>query len=460
MLPFSAMAESKVTGLWNFTKAVYNGLTYPAAAFPSLDMTLTVEEGNSFFMIGQHQDASGSYTFDDPDLQLDNNWKFTLNNSDTLSSLYQNIIMILERVAQEETPEENEPTVPPQGNEPEDDPADKPEEDKPTEDKPEEDKPEDDKPSTPGVIAIKVVKTGNDGGLALRTECKQIKKTLIRYYPNGTKVDVHAISGGWAFVTVNGETGYMMDKFLSTVWEAEPEEDEPTEKPEDKPTEDEPEEDKPTENDPADKPEDEKPEEDKPEEDKPEEDKPSAPVVMAKKVVRTGNSGGLALRTACDRSSKTLIRFYANGTKVDVHAIEDGWALVTVNGETGYMMDKYLAMVQEEEPEEDKPTEEEPAGKPEDEKPEEDKPAEDEPADKPEENKPSAPAVIGTKVIHTGNDGGLALRTACNRSSKTLIGFFDNGTVVSIHSIKDGWAHVTVNGQTGYMMDRYLKNAE
>ncbi len=62
-------------------------------------------------------------------------------------------------------------------------------------------------------------------------------------------------------------------------------------------------------------------------------------------VVQTGNNGKLNLRQEADKSS-TMIEQYANGTQVTVLENQGEWSQVQVNGQTGYMMNQYLAPVQ------------------------------------------------------------------------------------------------------------------
>jgi len=155
--------------------------------------------------------------------------------------------------------------------------------------------------------------------------------------------------------------------------------------------------------------------------------------------VKTGNDGGLALRSAAEKKSNNIIRFLKNGTKVTVHGVEDGWAHVTVGKETGYVMDKFLYEEKQEEPE---------------------KPETPETPEEPEKPEAQPLPVIGEKTVKTGNDGGLALRSAAEKKAGNILGFYANGTKVFLHGTENGWAHVTVNGQTGYMMGKYLADKE
>ncbi len=63
-------------------------------------------------------------------------------------------------------------------------------------------------------------------------------------------------------------------------------------------------------------------------------------------VVQTGNGGKLNLRQEPDKNS-AMIEQYGNGTAVTVLDNQGEWSQVEVNGRTGYMMNQYLAPVQE-----------------------------------------------------------------------------------------------------------------
>ena len=58
------------------------------------------------------------------------------------------------------------------------------------------------------------VSTGNSGALNLRESFSTSSRSL-GLYPNGTPVFVYATLGAWVHVSVGGQTGYMMAKFLS-----------------------------------------------------------------------------------------------------------------------------------------------------------------------------------------------------------------------------------------------------
>ena len=63
--------------------------------------------------------------------------------------------------------------------------------------------------------------------------------------------------------------------------------------------------------------------------------------------------------------------------------------------------------------------------------------------------------VTGNAYVRTGNSGRLNLRAQANTNSRVL-GRYDNGTPVTILQQGTGWCYVQVDGQTGYMMTKYL----
>ena len=117
-------------------------------------------------------------------------------------------------------------------------------------------------------------------------------------------------------------------------------------------------------------------------------------------VVQT-QSGRLHLRATPSTNGKSL-GLYESGTIVIVHSKKNGWAYVTAEGKTGYMMLKYL-----------------------------------QPYGTAPETPPESVAV--QKTVQTGNDGRLHLRASASAGAKSL-GLYENGTIVTVHSMKNGWA--------------------
>ena len=138
------------------------------------------------------------------------------------------------------------------------------------------------------------VRTGNSGRLHLREFASQSARSL-GLYANGTPVRVTARSGAWAFVTVGGNTGYMMLQFLTATVPSQPY---------------------------------------------------PVPVIQPGSstlmYVRTGNSGKLHLREYASQSARSL-GLYPNGTQVYAVDMNNGWSQAVVSGQSGYMMSQFLA---------------------------------------------------------------------------------------------------------------------
>ena len=223
---------------------------------------------------------------------------------------------------------------------------------------------------------IMYIRTGNSGRLNLRA-LPSTQSESLGLYANGTAVTVDYTSGEWAYVSVGGQRGFMI---LSCLTETKPADGGTT---------------------------------------------PDSPSHTANTTmyISTGNSGGPHLRVNASRSARSL-GIFPNGTKVTVMNRDGaGWAYVSVNGTTGFMMLQYLTPYN--------PDPVVPVG-----------PTLD-------------PAAATTMYIATGNSGRLNLRENVSTSSASL-GLYPNGTPVSVHATIGAWAHVTVEGKTGYMMNQFL----
>ncbi|MBQ8536617.1 MAG: SH3 domain-containing protein [Clostridia bacterium] len=162
--------------------------------------------------------------------------------------------------------------------------------------------------ASPSAIEQRFVHTGNSGKLNLR---RTAGGKLIDRYPNGTPVTVHSVSGAWAYVTIGGKQGFVMEKYLSanaaaadqSVSQEAPaaESSAPI--------------------------------------DEPSLQTPSAGDGWR---IQTGNSGKLNLRTEPNRNAPTLDR-YPNGTAVRIIRPRGAWAYVQIGRQYGYVMTKYLA---------------------------------------------------------------------------------------------------------------------
>lgn len=257
--------------------------------------------------------------------------------------------------------------------------------------------PEEQQPAVdvPAVTAIKTIQTGNENKLNLRSAPRSSASVLTRF-PNGTQVEIlNALDSTWDHVRVNGQTGYMMDRYLTSSVAFAPEQ---TEQPQ-------------------------------PPEQTIQSESPAATTGQTM-YVSTGNDGKLNLRSKMDARSISIER-YPNGTQVTVLETSGSWAKVKVNGRTGYMMVKFLSATASAAPQQ--------------------------PAPVPEVQNPSTSAsACGAKTVQTGNDGKLNLRNKPGSGAK-ILGQYPNGTQVEIiDAMNSTWDLVRVDGQTGYMMDRFL----
>ena len=244
------------------------------------------------------------------------------------------------------------------------------------------------KPALNGGVTM-VVKTGNSGGLNLREQPSTASPSL-GLFPNGTLVKVHGIQYGWALVTVNGMTGYMVSGYLAGYTQPNPPQPNPPQP-------------------------------------NPPQPYPHYPSLNGaiKYMIRTGNSGRLHLRQYPSTGAASL-GLYPNGTILRGVDQGNGWVFVSVNGVLGYMMRRFLTTDLHILPDPVIPD-------------------------------PIHPTLDGAviKVVRTGNSGRLHLREGASTASRSL-GLFSNGTVVEAKNLGNGWSYVRVSGRLGYMASRYL----
>ncbi len=235
------------------------------------------------------------------------------------------------------------------------------------------------------------VSTGNAGGLNLRADASRNAKSR-GVYANGTQVTVLSRDNQWAFVTIGSASGYMLLQYL-TPYSPAPITPAPG------PTLD-----------------------------------PGAATTL---YVSTGNTGRLNLREFPSTSAASL-GLYANGTPVSAIRLANGWSQVVVNGQRGYMMTQYLSASA----------------------PSTYSPAAPTATSSPSGPVPTAhPGYVGAMYVSTGNSGSLNLRESFSTGSRSL-GLYPNGTPVYVYATMGAWVHVSVGGQTGYMMAKYLSSSQ
>ena len=192
------------------------------------------------------------------------------------------------------------------------------------------------------------------GTLNLR-EGATTESEILGKYGWGTEVEVLGYDGSWAFVQVGGQKGYMYTQYLGAEGST-----------------------------------------------------------SYTRYVNT-NARGLNLRR---EPNGDILGSYPRGTAVTVLSSDNGWSKVTVNGQTGYMSSLWLSS--------SKPT-------------------------------TGNGVAIGTAIVNNPLDTQvLFLRSEPSTSSKAL-GYYRNGKSITLLEKLDGWYKVSVDGQTGYMMAKYLK---
>ncbi|MBE5786865.1 MAG: hypothetical protein E7324_04910 [Clostridiales bacterium] len=246
-----------------------------------------------------------------------------------------------------------------------------------------------------------------DGPLALRSAPEKKNQTLLGFYPTNTPVTVYEIVAGWARVQVNGASGYMMASYLAPVVPPAQDGEGEGEQPEGS----------------------------------------TPPAQTMEMVVRTGNNGGLALRSKAQKGDN-IKAFYPNGTRVTVYSIQGIWAKVSVNGTSGYMMVSMLAV---------------PAAP---ETPDENNPGQDggntgtQPGAGNEggNSGETADPLPQTKTVYHPKGSFVNFRSsATDYSDANIIGKIASGTQVEVVSKGRLFTKIIHNGMTGYINNNYLK---
>lgn len=196
------------------------------------------------------------------------------------------------------------------------------------------------------------------GSLNLRKE-PSLYAQVLKQYPSGTWMTVHSEENGWSKVTVNGQTGYVVSKYLS--------------------------------------------------------DGTNTTTLY----VRTNTGRGLNLRDQPSLQGN-ILGSYKTGTPVSLITRGSGWYKVSVDGQTGYMSSQYLS------------------------------------------SNASTGSSTSTGYPKTGtvkNPGAnqvLLLRQQPSTDAKVL-GYYRNGTTVELLGESGSFYKVRVNGQSGYMMKKFIK---
>ena len=208
-----------------------------------------------------------------------------------------------------------------------------------------------------GAVAENETRVITAGTLNLRAEANTDSEILGKY-GWGTEVEVLGYDGSWAFVQVGGQKGYMYTQYLGAEGAA-----------------------------------------------------------NHTRYVNT-NTRGLNLRRS---PNGDILGSYPRGTAVTVLSTEDGWSKVEVGGQTGYMASLWLS------------------------------------SHKPSSSAGSSSSAIGTAIVNNPKDTQVLFLRSEPSTSSSALGYYRNGKNVTLLAKLDGWYKVKVNGQTGYMMAKFLK---
>ena len=243
--------------------------------------------------------------------------------------------------------------------------------------------------ASPGMVQA-LVTTGG-GSLNLREMASTAGKVLLTI-PNGAWVTVTVRGSYWSAVIYQGQSGYVMSRFLSFGAEipAALPDQQPTVLPTAAPTA-----------------------------------APDFGVVTA--YVTTGG-GSLNLREKAGSGAKVLTTI-PNGTYLTVSSRGSAWSAVNYNGIAGYVMTSFLSFSDTSAP---VPTAA--------------------PTAAPEPG--GSTSTAGTALVTTSG-GGLNLRLSASASAK-VIAVIPNASIVAVSSRGASWSAVAYNGISGYVMSQYL----
>ncbi len=213
----------------------------------------------------------------------------------------------------------------------------------------------------PVVSLAETIMVVKGGALNMR-KAPSLTAEVIKQYPTGTWMTVIETEGEWSKVKVNGQEGYVMSKYLSDTADS------------------------------------------------------------TTLYVRTNTGVGLNLRDQPSLEGN-IITSYKPGTAVTLVLRGNDWYKVSVDGTTGYMASRYLTGSQ---------------------------------------STGSSGGTTATGYPKTGvvsNPGAnqvLLLRETASTDARVL-GYYRNGTSVQLLGESGSFYKVTVNGQNGYMMKKYIK---
>ncbi|MBQ7454978.1 MAG: SH3 domain-containing protein [Clostridia bacterium] len=236
---------------------------------------------------------------------------------------------------------------------------------------------------TPAAQATATVYCADGGKLNLRSGAGTGYKAIAQI-PTGTVVTLLTRGEKWCYVNYNGQTGYVMTSFLRFDSAA------PT--------------------------------------------VTAPPAGETKTAVVTCDDGGkLNLRQSPESNAKILTRI-PNGTVLTVTPVSSKWCAASYNGETGYVMSSFLVMVSSSATPTPSPT-----------------PAQ---AVTPTPS-PTPAAGAYNAMVYCADGGKLNLRKTASTSAKVLTQI-PTGTPLNVTRIDNTWCAATYNGQTGFVMSKFL----
>ncbi|GKU82237.1 SH3 domain-containing protein [Niallia sp. NCCP-28] len=115
-------------------------------------------------------------------------------------------------------------------------------------------------------------------------------------------------------------------------------------------------------------------------------------------------------------TSAAIIATLKKEAEVTVLSVENGWSKISANGKTGYVSSAYLTAKQQ------------------------------------------TATATATKFVSVDATSSLNVRSQASTTAK-VVATVKNNTKVEVYSTANGWSKVGVNGKTGYVADKYLKNA-
>lgn len=221
----------------------------------------------------------------------------------------------------------------------------------------------------------------SDGGkLNLRTGAGTGYRSIARI-PTGTSLTVLEQGGKWSRVAYNGQEGYVMNAFLRFGQTAA----QPTAIPA--------------------------------------VTAPPASVTGTQAVVVCDDGGKLNLRRTPSSGSKVLERI-PNGTALTVYPVDGKWYSVAYNGQTGYVLGSFLSF------------------------------GAAAPTAAPAAT--AAPVVSGQRATVYCSDGGSLNLRQTPAANGNVLDRIPTGVQLTAEAVDGAWYKVTYNGQTGYVMAKYL----